>query len=85
MQIVQNGTQVLRKHYTDHVRRKHATYLQQPSTDSTLAESTKSDTPVTVKQCTHTSQQSLSTLLAAKLPRVQTEQRAFLVRYSSLS
>ena len=28
---------------TDHVRRKHATYLQQPSTDSTLAESTKSD------------------------------------------
>ena len=27
---------------TDHVRRKHATCLQQPSTDSTLAESTKS-------------------------------------------
>ena len=53
---------------TDHVRRKHATYLQQPSTDSTLAESTKSDTPVIVTQCTHSSQQSLSTLFAAKLP-----------------
>lgn len=54
---------------TDYARRKHSTYLQSTSSEC-------SDATACTKQTTHSGQQALSTLFAARLPQNSSSAKA---------